>query len=324
MARSPNYNSEPSYSASYDSNSSAPAGGGFCWKQFCCALICFILLLAAAAMIYVVIDGNRATSKTEAGTTRKSPTTNPSSGGREGPVRSFNWCGQHKKKLVLTFDDGPSATATPNVLADLAQISAKGTFFVTPAVDGEPDSAKCAMVEKILAEGHQIKLHSYKHDDYMGKVDVDVTEDLKKTRDWVEKCAGSQKDKLKLDMFRPPYGSLDYIRAQFISNELGYTIATWNLDTEDFRGGNATFLIERIGDKYAQLIPDGQGSVVMLMHDKTYVQGGSIGLIPMVKKFFADQRGYDLITADECYDGCDGTLSFCKMDGVWPGAFEQP
>eukprot|EP00474_Spongospora_subterranea_P009278 CRZ09736.1 hypothetical protein [Spongospora subterranea] len=321
------YNTEPSYSVeSYDSNATAASGPGFCWKQFCCALICLILLIAAAAMVYIVVDGNQDVAAHDAKES-KTPANKAGQGapasGKQGTVKSFNWCGGHKKKVVLTFDDGPSVVATPNVLVDLDAIGAKGTFFVTPAVDGEPDTAKCAMVEKVLEQGSQIKLHSYKHDDFMGMVDVAVIDDMKKTHDWATKCAGAQKDKLNVNMFRPPYGSLDYTRAQFISNELGYTIATWNLDTEDFRGGNATFLMDRIKEKYAQLIPDNESSVMMLMHDKTYVPGGSFGLLPMVKKFF-DAKGYEFITADQCYEGCDPNLNYCKMEGVWPGVFEQP
>jgi peptidoglycan/xylan/chitin deacetylase (PgdA/CDA1 family) len=323
-----NYNSEPSYTAgSYRSDSSTSSGGGFCWKQFCCAIVCFMLLIASAAMIYIVVDGNQESeSQTPASSTGKDGSVskrNSKSGGKEGTVKSFNWCGSNKRMAVLTFDDGPSVTATPNVLADLKTAGMKATFFMSPAVDGEPDAAKCEMVKRVLDDGHSVQSHSWDHADFMTLSDKQVTENLKKNKEWLTECAGDSVGKLELDMFRPPYGSLDYTRAQFISNELGYKIATWNLETEDFRGGNASEVMNRISDKYMQLVPDQQGSVIILMHDKTYVEKGSLGVIPMIKKYF-DKKGYEFGTAGQCYNKCDEYVDFCKMEGVWPGVFEQP
>jgi len=321
------YASEPSMSATYDSNVEQDSGksGNGCLFNFCCFLLILLLLAGIAAAITMGVDGSKEQPGGRAAADRPAASSgaNPVSGGKEGSVKSFNWCGSNKKKAVLSFDDGPSVTATPNVLADLKKTGLVATFFVSPAVDGPPDSAKCALIERILEDGHSLQSHSWDHQDFANLTDVQVVDNLSRNKEWVTKCAGSQVDKLDFNMFRPPYGSLDYARAQYISNELGYTIATWNLETEDFRGGLKEDIVERIKDKYAQLIPDKQGSVIILMHDKTYVEGGSIGAIPMIQRYF-DRLGYEFITAGECYNKCDQYVDFCKMDGVWPGVFEQP
>lgn len=76
-----------------------------------------LLLGGTAALIYKVVEGSH-----DGGDDSKSnDNVNTLSGGREGPVRAFNFCGSKKRKAVLTFDDGPSVEATPNVLKDLRQ-----------------------------------------------------------------------------------------------------------------------------------------------------------------------------------------------------------
>jgi peptidoglycan/xylan/chitin deacetylase (PgdA/CDA1 family) len=321
---------ELSISGSVDSNATkAPvAGAKFCWKQFCCALIFLSLLIGACAIIYIVVDGNSSHSSiVKKNGADQSPIRgngrNVVSGGKEGTVKAFNWCGANKKMAVLTFDDGPSVAGTPNVLRDLAALGAKGTFFVSPAVNGEPDASQCDLIKRILDEGHSVQSHSWDHKDFMNLNDQQVTMNLQKNKAWIEKCAGSSIDKLTLSTFRPPFGSLDFVRAQFISNELGYKIATWNMETEDYKGGNATTIMGNVTEKYTQLIPDGQESVIVLMHDKSYVDGGAIGLLPLLVNYF-DKKGYTFGTTDQCYEKCDPYVDFCKMEGLLPGVFEQP
>lgn len=315
------------YDHGADDNNGDAASASSMLVHFCWCISLFVILCVVVTFVTLQADSNRHTREKSAngstsgadGADRR----NAASGGREGSVKSFNWCGNHKHMAVLTFDDGPSVTATPNVLRDLQSTGVVGTFFMSPAVDGTPDDAKCALVEKILEEGHAVQSHSWDHVDFANLTDAQVVDNLHKNKDWLTRCAGAQAARLDVNMFRPPYGSLDYARAQYISNELGYTIATWNMETEDFRGGLKHDIVERIRGKYEQMIPDRQGSVVILMHDKTYVEGGSLGAIPLIKEYF-DRLGYEFATAAQCYDKCDDDVTFCKMDGVWPGVFEQP
>ena len=59
----------------------------------------------------------------------------------------------------LTFDDGPDPEATPRVLDILARRGVRATFFmVGEAADAHPDLAK-----RVVAEGHEVASHSYRH-----------------------------------------------------------------------------------------------------------------------------------------------------------------
>ena len=61
--------------------------------------------------------------------------------------------------VVLTYDDGPDPVGTPAVLTALADFDATATFFVlVHRVRGYP-----ALLDEIMAAGHEIALHGHDH-----------------------------------------------------------------------------------------------------------------------------------------------------------------
>src|SRR3712207_1810742 len=65
------------------------------------------------------------------------------------------------RTVALTFDDGPSANWTPQVLDILRRNRVKATFFLVGAdVERFPDVAR-----RIAREGHTIGNHSWDHPD---------------------------------------------------------------------------------------------------------------------------------------------------------------
>lgn len=63
-----------------------------------------------------------------------------------------------KKKVYLTFDDGPG-TQTAKILDVLKKQKVKATFFVT----GKEDAYSKKMYRRIVKEGHTLGMHSYSH-----------------------------------------------------------------------------------------------------------------------------------------------------------------
>jgi peptidoglycan-N-acetylglucosamine deacetylase len=64
-----------------------------------------------------------------------------------------------KRQLALTIDDGPDPDITPRVLDLLDATSIKATFFCI----GERVVRHAALAREIVARGHAIENHSYRH-----------------------------------------------------------------------------------------------------------------------------------------------------------------
>ncbi len=99
-------------------------------------------------------------------------------------------------KVALTFDDGPSAEWTPKILDILKAKGARATFFVTGA-NGETNPG---LVQRILADGHELGNHTFTHPN-LGETSNEVTRiELNATQRLVEALTGRS-----MRLFRPPY-----------------------------------------------------------------------------------------------------------------------
>jgi len=63
------------------------------------------------------------------------------------------------KEFVLTFDDGPAPGTTDRILAALKHECVRATFFML----GRSATAQQALAKRVLAEGHTVAHHSYRH-----------------------------------------------------------------------------------------------------------------------------------------------------------------
>jgi peptidoglycan/xylan/chitin deacetylase (PgdA/CDA1 family) len=73
----------------------------------------------------------------------------------DNPVRTI----PIKGTVALTFDDGPTAEFTPQILAILKKYNVKATFFMV----GMNAKKHPAVVKQVLADGHAINSHSLTH-----------------------------------------------------------------------------------------------------------------------------------------------------------------
>jgi peptidoglycan-N-acetylglucosamine deacetylase len=61
--------------------------------------------------------------------------------------------------IGLSFDDGPDPIATPRILEILERAGVHATFFVT----GEAADARPELVRRLVAGGHEVASHGYRH-----------------------------------------------------------------------------------------------------------------------------------------------------------------
>lgn len=105
---------------------------------------------------------------------------------------------QDGKRVALTFDDGPAAGFTEQVLAVLRDYHVPATFFVCGKnVENHPD-----LLRRIVAEGHAVGNHTYSHPFVYFKSRRRIAEEIDRTQAAIEKVVG-----FRPAIFRPPYGA---------------------------------------------------------------------------------------------------------------------
>ena len=103
-----------------------------------------------------------------------------------------------KKKIALTFDDGPHPYYTQQLLEGLKERGIKATFFVT----GEHASLHPKAIEQMKKDGHVIGNHTYSHMQLNRSNREKFKEELMKTNAVIESITGEE-----VIYVRPPYGS---------------------------------------------------------------------------------------------------------------------
>lgn len=99
--------------------------------------------------------------------------------------------------VSVTFDDGPHPEGTPAVLEALARDHAAATFFVV----GEQVERFPALAREIVAAGHELSVHGYRHRNQMRLLPGDFADDLRRGIDVVGAVSTSPPR-----LYRPPYG----------------------------------------------------------------------------------------------------------------------
>lgn len=146
--------------------------------------------------------------------------------------------------VALSFDDGPSATYTPKILAILDRLHANATFFE----EGRHVAGNEALMRQILASGDEIGNHSFDHPMYPGDGELASTQRRIREATGFTPC-----------LFRPPYG---LINAKVEAAARGARLQTvlWDVDSHDDKHPGAAAIRARV------LNLTQPGSIV-LMHD---------------------------------------------------------
>ena len=138
---------------------------------------------------------------------------------------SINKVNTDKKKIVLSFDDGPSPNITPLVLDVLKEYSCQAIFFCI----GHKIKGHESILQRMVAEGHIVANHSFSHSTWFDFYSsIRVYDEIKKTNEEIFRAIG-----LHSKLFRPPYGVTNPMLAKAI-NRSGHFSIGWNkrsLDT---------------------------------------------------------------------------------------------
>jgi peptidoglycan-N-acetylglucosamine deacetylase len=153
--------------------------------------------------------------------------------------------------VALTFDDGPHDNGTPAVLEALDARRAVATFFLV----GEQVERHPTLAAEIVAAGHAIGIHGYRHTLLLRRSPGAIRDDLRRVRDVIGSATGADPC-----LYRPPYGvfsgpALLHVR------RLGWRPLLWSRWGRDWE---ARATPEGIAARVTRGLGDGD---VMLLHD---------------------------------------------------------
>ena len=182
----------------------------------------------------------------------------------------------------LTFDDGPNATYTPQVLDLLAAYGAQATFFVVgERVADHPDIAA-----RIVDEGHAIGNHTWSHARLTEVPEPTFASEILDTQAIVEETTGTAPTCL-----RPPFGARDEAVNQGAA-DLGLEMAMWDIDPRDWERPGTDTIVERV---LAEIEP----GAVVLLHDGFRDRGQTVAATERLLEWLTDQ-GYRMTPMPGC------------------------
>jgi peptidoglycan/xylan/chitin deacetylase (PgdA/CDA1 family) len=171
------------------------------------------------------------------------------------------------KKVIITFDDGPSGKWTPQLLQVLREYGVKAMFFM----QGEHVVEHPHIVKQVFGEGHIVGSHSYSHK-YLGDRSKCQSESCRAS--WVNEAdAKSEIERGHRAIFdvlgdvapfvRFPYGAKTPALKQFlIDKQIGEFF--WNVDSLDWKPMQTNM---ELLNRTLAAMDSKQKGIIVLFHD---------------------------------------------------------
>lgn len=182
---------------------------------------------------------------------------------------------KNQNRIALTFDDGPNATTTPQVLDLLKKYNVKATFFVL----GKNVAGNEAILQRMHAEGHEIANHSWSHPQLTALSADQIKQEIDQTQAAIKAVIGKAPT-----AYRPPYGAVN----QAVQAVTHLPAIYWTVDTLDWKSKNPAAIL---GEVKAHTQP---GSII-LMHD---IHPTTVASLDNVLAYLTS-CGYSFTTVDD-------------------------
>ena len=180
--------------------------------------------------------------------------------------------------VAMTFDDGPHPAGTPAVLAALADLDWRATFFLLGSqVQRYPDVAR-----RIVDAGHEVAVHGFRHRSHLARTAVGLRDDLARAVELI-----SAVTRAELQWFRPPYGVLT-AGSVLAARAVGLTPVLWSAWGRDWLCPPP----EQVANTVLADLRDG-GTVLLHDSDCTSRAGSwrsTAAALPLLAPHLADRR----------------------------------
>ncbi len=202
-----------------------------------------------------------------------------------------------KKKIAITFDDGPSTTNTNAILDLLEQYNAKATFFVC----GERLTiGTTSTLQRTIALGCEIGNHTVSHK-YLTEIsEAEILQEIRETNEKIAQYSGTD---YKCIFYRPPGGFINRSVMDTLYNDgLRMYSIMWSSDSLDwqyqsrYNKGEIT-RDEAVQGAFDTIVKETTDGTVILMHD---IHGITVDVLKLVlEKYTAE--GYEFVTVSELF-----------------------
>lgn len=195
------------------------------------------------------------------------------------------------RRIVVSFDDGPSSPFTEQILDILRDKKVPAAFFVCGAnVERYPE-----LVRRIVRDGHTLGNHTYSHPALAFRTPAQIADQIDRTQSAIEKVVG-----IRADAFRPPYG-IRWPGLMGVLHRRGLKLIMWSATGYDWKCGSEE--IVRLALK--EIHP---GSIILLHDGRNTLPPGQIDRSATVKALpelidKAREAGFEFVSLGEFVRG---------------------
>jgi peptidoglycan/xylan/chitin deacetylase (PgdA/CDA1 family) len=198
------------------------------------------------------------------------------------PARVVTEVPTSEKVVAFTFDDGPTARWTPQILGILRADKVPATFFVI----GQEVVRHPELVTQEVQAGMEIGNHGFRHRRLRGLDRAAIVDEVRQGAQAIE-TAGAPAPTL----YRLPAGVWDRTALSTLGS-LGYTVVGWSVDPQDWRH---RFTAQQMTDLVLKTVRPG---AIVIFHDGTNSSAATVdavrALIPALKG-----QGYRFVTVGQ-------------------------
>lgn len=179
------------------------------------------------------------------------------------------------RRAALTFDDGPNACYTPEVLEILKENEILATFFL----QGQCLAGNEEIVRRMHAEGHLIGNHTFHHVQLTKVSEEEAREEVVKTSNAIYEITG------KYPVYiRPPFGEW----REGLDLAVTMIPVLWDVDSRDWESQNTASICSAV-------LPNVKDGSIILMHD------GYRATVEALRRIVKElkEEGYTFVTVRE-------------------------